>query len=147
MGVIFVGQGDPRPAIALRYARKIAALDSKLAAERQRADSWNRIAYSENIAFNLGLERVSVPRLRLSSVKLKQGGDQTQSGGAHGHGLSSGPAHQAESAPPVKRERKSPFPLTREELWNPQPDVLTRTITPVADGFIITETLMRGHED
>lgn len=65
---------DARPQLALYFARKIAALDAKSPNERQRADSWSRIAYCEHIAAHLGLERVSVPRLRPGSIKLKQGG-------------------------------------------------------------------------
>ncbi len=64
----------PKYALALMCSRRIAEIDAKPAAERRPIDVLIRLARSEQIAFLLGLDRVSIPRLRPGSIKLKQGG-------------------------------------------------------------------------
>jgi hypothetical protein len=111
LGSAWHGQDDLRYAVALHYARKIAALDAKPASERRREDVWNRLSYCEHLAHNLRMERVSVPRVRLGSIKPKQSGDEAQTGGAGLHGSSSGRTHPSESAEGGKRESAAVFPL------------------------------------
>jgi hypothetical protein len=74
MPIMVSSDYDARREFALYYARRIATLDTKPAKLRHGEESWHRIACSKNIAFLLGLDRVSVPRLRPGSIKLKQGG-------------------------------------------------------------------------
>jgi hypothetical protein len=75
MPLVISADCDARPQLALYFARKIAALDAKSPNERHPCPARRiRLSYCEHIAAHLGLERVSVPRLRPGSIKLKQGG-------------------------------------------------------------------------
>jgi hypothetical protein len=74
MPLVISADCDARPQLALYFARKIAALDVRPSAERTLGDPWRRILLCDAVAYHLGLERVSVPRLRPGSIKLKRGG-------------------------------------------------------------------------
>jgi hypothetical protein len=82
--------------------------------------SWwpkTRRQHEAAIAALIGSGSVSVPRLRLASVKPKQRGEQAAAGGRDVHGAApvGASGDEALSAPPAPRESRAVFPLT--EGW------------------------------
>ena len=69
------------------------------------------------IASILGVERVMVPRLRLSSVKPKQGGEKAAAGGRELHRAAPDKLsqHEADAAGIAPRETAEVFPLNRKK--------------------------------
>ncbi len=82
MASVSIHRQERRRRIAISYSQCIFTADrDALLTGRRDSVVWNRLARQERIADLLGLARVSIPRCRFGTVKLKQGQPEALAGG------------------------------------------------------------------